>query len=444
MSAGAAEIERGVRQILADKVTGTMAGLWLLVPEYLRLGVWDLVRGWSGDGCAAAAPRRALQMINEAALGVTCVRKQRCLSQKGFEVANGLPFVATDTDIHLLLNRHTVAESVTLQAALGRVRRASGHFPGSLLAIDPHRMLSTSKRQMARKAPKANLPSAKLSQLFFCVDAASSQPVCFTIASSSRPVSRATPEVLDLVADILPVSPAKKPLLLGDIEHFSVGLFDHVVRSTHYDLLVPMPSQPYYRHFLRAIPPDSFVHRWAGYATAAVPFSFREPGSPRLWCFAQRSGECPESFSFKGFLCSSRRDEAEALARDFPDRWHVEEFFNLYQDLGWNKAGTLNLNIRYGRASLALIAQAAIHQLRQRLPAACARWNTSHLAHDLFQRCDGDIRVCDDTILVTLYNAPDAAHLASHYAGLPARLSADGIDPRIPWLYGFNLDFRFK
>lgn len=444
MSAGAADIERGVRQILADKVTGTMAGLWLLVPEYLRLGAWDLVRGWTGDAGGASAPRLALQMVNEAALCVTAVRQQRCLSQKGFEVANGLPFVATDTDMHLLLNAHTVAESAAFQAALGKVRHASGHFKGALLAIDPHRMLSTSKRQMARKAPKASLPSTKLCPLFFCADADTSQPVCFTIASSGRPVSHATPEMLALATDILPAQLATRPLLLADAEHFSVSLFDHVARSAHYDLLVPMPSQPYYRRFLASIPAKAFVHRWAGYATAAVPFSFREPGSPRLWCLAQRSGERPDDFSFKGFVCTSRRDAVEAVARDFPDRWHVEEFFNLYQDLGWNKAGTLNLNIRYGRASLALVAQAAIHQLRQRLPASCARWSTSHLAKDLFQRADGDIRVRDDTIIVTLYNAPDAAHLASHYVGLPGRLAAEGIDPRIPWLYNLKLDFRFK
>jgi hypothetical protein len=39
----------------------------------------------------------------------------------------------------------------------------------------------------------------------------------------------------------------------------------------------------------------------------------------------------------------------------------VEEFFNDHHKLGWKKAGTLNLNIRYGQMTMALIAQAAIH-----------------------------------------------------------------------------------
>ena len=43
------EIERGVRQLLANKVSGTMVGIWLLVPEYLRLGNWDLLKSSGGQ-----------------------------------------------------------------------------------------------------------------------------------------------------------------------------------------------------------------------------------------------------------------------------------------------------------------------------------------------------------------------------------------------------------
>ena len=38
-------LERGVRQLLADKVSGNLVGLWLLIPEHLRLGTWDLLCG---------------------------------------------------------------------------------------------------------------------------------------------------------------------------------------------------------------------------------------------------------------------------------------------------------------------------------------------------------------------------------------------------------------
>ncbi len=38
-----ASIEQGVRQLLADKVSGDLVGLWLLVAEHLRLRTWDLL-----------------------------------------------------------------------------------------------------------------------------------------------------------------------------------------------------------------------------------------------------------------------------------------------------------------------------------------------------------------------------------------------------------------
>jgi hypothetical protein len=33
--------------MLADKVSGNMLGLWLLVPEHLRLGTWDVLCRWA-------------------------------------------------------------------------------------------------------------------------------------------------------------------------------------------------------------------------------------------------------------------------------------------------------------------------------------------------------------------------------------------------------------
>ena len=54
-----------------------------------------------------------MQLVHEAALCVTGIRQERCLRHGGFELANGLPFVATDTAIHALLNAHDIAESET-------------------------------------------------------------------------------------------------------------------------------------------------------------------------------------------------------------------------------------------------------------------------------------------------------------------------------------------
>lgn len=108
------------------------------------------------------------------------------------------------------------------------------------------------------------------------------------------------------------------------------------------------------------------------------------------------------------------------------------------------RGGTLNLNIRYGQMSLALVAQAVIHQLRQRLGQPYQSWDAVHLARSLLSGLEGDVRVHEDTIMVTYYNAPNATLLQDHHQGLPEKLLAQNIDPRIPWLYNFKLDFRFK
>jgi hypothetical protein len=92
-----------VRQFLADKLMGNLVGIWLLIPELLRLGVWDLVCGWTGQSPLRVGPRLALQLIHEAALCRTGLRHRRTLNQRIFELANGLPFLASDMAIHELL-----------------------------------------------------------------------------------------------------------------------------------------------------------------------------------------------------------------------------------------------------------------------------------------------------------------------------------------------------
>jgi hypothetical protein len=125
-------LERRVRQLLADKISGNQVGIWLLAPEHLRLGTWDLLCAWSGAGPEQVQPRLALQVLHEAALCHSNLRCGRTLSQKGFELANGLPFVGSDVAIHDLLASRTVAAAQALQVALGKLRRASGHFHGNL------------------------------------------------------------------------------------------------------------------------------------------------------------------------------------------------------------------------------------------------------------------------------------------------------------------------
>ena len=132
------------------------------------------------------------------------------------------------------------------------------------------------------------------------------------------------------------------------------------------------------------------------------------------------------------------------MAIHYPQRWHVEEFFNAYQGLGWKRAGTLNLNIRFGQRSLALIAQTVCPQLRQRLGPPFTSGDAPHFASAIFRGIDGDIRVRDNPILLTLYNAPHPHLLKKHYENLPHILERENVAPRIPWLYNFKLDFRFR
>lgn len=415
-------------------------GIWFLVPEHLRLGTWDLLLHWTQVPAQELEPRLAMHLIHEAALCLNSTRTDRCLSQNGFELVCGLPFVPTDSAIHHMLDAQTVGQTQQLQIALGKLRRASGHFKGQLLAFDPHRLVTYSQRQMRRRTFPSLKKPAKNMQTFFVVDADTRQPLCFTLHSAAHTVTQSASDLLQIITEILNPDPVlPKPLLLADKEHYTHQFFEAVAQSGLFDLLAAVPGKPTEPQIASA----AFQEHWPGYATAKQPFAFAKHPDRSYWRFMQRDGIDPH-ISYNSFLCTNDRAEVPALTRDFPQRWSVEEFFNFDQALGWNKARTFNLNIRYGRMTMGLLAQTVIHQLRRRLGEPYAHWSADHFARQLFEKLEGDVRVEKDTIIVTCYNAPNAELLRRYYEDLPKQLQAEGVTPNIPWLYDFKLDFRFK
>jgi hypothetical protein len=415
---------------LADKVAGNIAGIWLLVAEHMRLGTWDLLRGWTHSGKDQVAPRLALQIVNEAAVCTSGIRSQRTLNGRGgFELACGLPFVASDAAIHDLLDSRPIDETIELQATLGRLRNSMQHFARQMLVIDPHRVQSHSRRRMRERSAHGSRP-VKQAQTFWLLDAETKQPVCFTTSTAAVSVVEATPQLLELGAQILaPLD--SRPLILADCEHFASSILRSIKDDGKFDLLVPMPCQPAHVKRWKSIANEKFTRRWAGLATAKSNFQFKYGVQGEYTEIVQRLGENPTDYKYKGFMTTGDVDEVSAITESYPNRWHIEEFFNFDQALGWQRAGTQNLNIRYGQMTLALIAQSAIHELRKRLGEPIAVWNANHLAQDLFFRLEGDVRVTDDTIIVTYYNAPNPGLLRKYYEGLPQRLIDEGVDPRV-------------
>ena len=430
-----------MRDILARKACGSLFGLWLLIAEFRILGTWERLVRWTRKPHDAVEPRLALQLVNEAALCSTGIRARQRMCNKGFELANGLPWVATDTAIHDLLDAHSAHDACAYQVELGRIRRACGHLPLRLVAIDPHRVRSSTIRRMVKAVPSPGAPPTSIANLFFAIDAESKQPVAFTLHTSDQTTSQATPGLVQLIHDIAPDAFVRT---VADAEHCTHSLVSHFAADPNASLLTPLPVTKAMLRFCRAIPDTDFVHVCAGFAYATAFYSSHVFDSLRV--LVQRIGMHPDDFSFKPFALSDDPGDRplSLLVSDFPDRWHIEEFFRNDGHIAWDRAATHNINIRFNHMALALDAQAALHQFRQRIPSPFSSWTAPALAHDLLAALDGDVRVCRDTILVTFYNAPFDSSTADFYRHLPSALERINVDPRIPWLFDFKLAFRFK
>jgi hypothetical protein len=203
-----------------------------------------------------------------------------------------------------------------------------------------------------------------------------------------------------------------------------------------------MPA-PYIDKIKTIYPTLEYKRNWAGYATAESEFQFKG-SDEKLRLLVQRQGEIEEKYSYKGFLTTSKNDIIELLTTDYPTRWTVEEFFNFEQAHGWNNASTHNLNIKYGKQTLALMAQAATHQLKRKLPDDYKSYTAESLAGNILSNMEGDIRVEEDKIIVTYYGNHEKLKLKNNYENIENQLIKEGINPKIPWLFDFKLEYRFK
>jgi hypothetical protein len=353
--------ERSFRENLSNKVSSTLVGLWFLVAEHLRLGSWDLIKAYTGSQDYDIAPRIAMQITNEAAICKNRVRKKNYISHQGFELLNGLGFLVSDEEVHNFLNKHTVSEAQSLQESLSLIRSNNGHYKGEIIAIDPHRIISTSKRVMPKKKKQPKEPSRKMLQTFFALDTETGQPIGCGIGTPGVNTTKATIDLLNMVNMIN----NKKALILADKEHFTQNLTSDIKHKDQFELLVPVLSNTRMQKIERSL---TYKSQWAGYAIDETTFKFRAA--------------------------------VTLLSETYDKRWSIEDFYNFDGAMGFDRASTFNLNIRYGKMSLALLSQAATYQFRQKLPKPYNRWNATHLADAVFSKIDGDIRVKNDCNLL--------------------------------------------
>jgi Transposase DDE domain len=430
--------ERYVREILSNKLSGTQLGLWLLVPEYLRLGAWDLLRGcFSKTTNDDLNARIALQLVNESALCVNRIRERGSLCNQGFSLANGLSFLGADETVHELLDMHPVQTYEQLQITLMQLRSLEGHYSDQhIIALDPHRINSATQRIMPHKKKRPNEAAHKMMQTFFAVDAFTGQPLASTLGSSGKNCSPATLQLMSMIEQ----GGLKEALFVADKEHFSHDVTDYFYQHPTFDILMPAPE---FKKITSCFDQLQYTPLWAGYAQASTTFNF-DANPNQLKLIVQRQGEQRDKYHYKPFLTTSNKNPVDLLTQIFPERWTIEEFFNFNGDMGWNRASTFNLNIKYGKQTMALIAQAAAHQLKNKLPGEYKHWTAEHTAQQVLTNMEGDIRVEGDTIIVTYYRDHEKLKLKQHFENLPHILESEGINPKIPWLFDFKLDFRFK
>jgi len=406
----------------------------------LRLGTWDLLTMFTKERKDISLKRKlGLQIIHESAM---CSRIRRCntICHQGFDILNGLPFIASDVQIHGFLSERSIEESRELQIALGKLRQIQGDYKGNLIALDPHRITSYSKRISPKKKNKRDEKARKVLQTFFAIDSQTGQPIGFEVGFSSDTVSNETKNLVELIKQVIPAG--NRPLILSDSEHYTEELINLFSEDDSLDIIIPAPKNTRIVKYFSKL---KYTECWPGYyiGTSKIRFSDNKD-SPEQLLIIQRQGEREGEYDYKPFISTRKENIVGMLTKEFPTRWTIEEYFRYEGSLGWNKALTQNLNIRYSKMTLSLISQCLINRLRQKLSEEYRQFEAKHLSDEIFHKFNGDLRIKDDKIIVTYYGVPEKLGLKKHYENLPQKLENENINPKVPWLYEYKVDFRFK
>jgi hypothetical protein len=251
---------------------------------------------------------------------------------------------------------------------------------------------------------------------------ANGQPLGFTVASTGKTCSKATLDLIQLVQR----AGINEGLILADKEHFTQVISEYFNHHPTLDMLIPAPNiQSVTTNFNKI----NYQPLWAGYAIGETLFSYK--GSDLKYrLIVQREGELTEQYRYKAFISTSKENAQRLLTQIFDQRWSIEEFFNFEGAMGWNRASTFNLNVRYGKQSLALLAQAATYQLKSRLPQPYKQWSATTLAEKVLTNMEGDIRVKDDKIIITYYKDHEPLGLKTYTPISISNLKTKGYLPK--------------
>jgi hypothetical protein len=369
----------------------------------------------------------------------TRIRKSNTICHQGFDILNGLPFIGSDVQIHDLLSERSIEESRELQIALGKLRQIQGDYKGNLIALDPHRITSYTKRITPKKKIKPDEKARKVLQAFFAIDSQTGQPIGFEIGFSSDTVSNETKNLVELIKQIIPAK--NKPLILSDTEHYTEELINLFSQDESLDIIIPAPRNS---RIIKYFSKLKYKEYWPGYYIGTSKIRFCENKDiPEQLLIIQRQGETESEYDYKPFISTRRDVVVDMLTEEFPTRWTIEEYFRYEGSLGWNKASTQNLNIRYSKMTLSLISQCLINRLRQKLSEEYRQFEAKHLSDEIFHKFNGDLRIKDDKIIVTYYGVPEKLGLRKYYENSPQKLEKENINPKVPWLYDYKVDFRF-
>lgn len=430
-------IQTNLEALLKKGFTTTHAGGFFFIPYLMELDLYNALGQLSAPKTTGIPNERvALQLIFEPLFGYKKgIRTVDPVSQTDFGVLSGLPFICSPATEYRFLAESTTERSESFQKHQAKRLLNLNYITGNILNMDGHSIKLFSRKGMKNSYLSKDQAYGKAIRTFYTQDQATNKPLFAKAAYSGTTVAQVTPQLVEANKEIL----GKSFLCVCDKEWFIGKLLDQLDQIHGVQVLLPLKRTAKRLQEMEAIPFEKFKYRYENQPIAKLVTDI-DGFTGKMNLFVKRN----DDDTFFALITNKKYLQPPESMEIFRKRWNIENFFNENTFLGLDRLPSLELNAIQTALTLKMVSYHIVDNFRINLPDHFSKMKPESIYENFIQNVQGKVQIKKDKLQVDIYGFKHQAVVAPLFRNLEQKLINKEVDPRIPWLNNYALNFSFK
>jgi len=423
--------------VLHDGIQTNEVGHFLLIPFLKQLGVMSLAEELGLKSRGIPVLKDVLLWTNLLVSGKKRASKVGDLTDLGIAVSSGFPVLPDQSHLHRFLKRPSTNTADRFIRAIGREQYRIGQIDGSIVSFDSHLIPYHGKMDLQKDVDGKSPVPFKAVKVHAVLDQKYRNPVYLMARYPGKTAVKIGDDLTDASMEIIP----DKKILFTMDRWFSVGeLLDHIRQKGQRFITLIRRHQKRIREMER-IPLESFRKMTDIQGVTSIKTRLRNYNGPIRLVVVEDLTEGIRTYY--GYIINDDHLSEEEVIQTYSGRWGIETWFNECSFFGINHLPSIELNEVTMHLGMNLIAYNVISAFRANMGEPFIPMNAETISKKFFKE-QALIRLRNNQITVTIYGHRYKEILEPLYYDIDSKLTAKGINPKIPWMNDNTLKFEFK